>query len=157
MGAIEALGSYGIKVGINAIRGGLYNTLWPGRCEIVSRKPLIVLDGAQNIASARALKEAIKNNFKYSRLILVLGISKDKDIKGVCRELYDLADEVVLTQANNPRASEPEVLARYFKAKKTHSTSNVKEAGVAADRLARDEDLILITGSLFVIGEYRDV
>jgi dihydrofolate synthase/folylpolyglutamate synthase len=164
--------SNGVNVGIDAIRGGLYNTVWPGRCEVVSSNPLIVLDGAQNIASMRALKEAIKENFsaegarlpdgqgsakggKYKRLFLVLGISSDKDVKRICNEIYDLADEIVLTKADNLRATEPESLVKYFNGKGVHITDNVKEAKELAYHLAKKEDLILVCGSLFVVGEFR--
>ncbi len=156
IGVIEALKLHNINVGTDAIRGGLYNTIWPGRCEVVSRSPLTVLDGAQNVASMRALKEAIRENFKYKRLILVLGISSDKDIKGICSEIYDLADKIILTKTDNPRATEPADLVKYFNGKEAHITSNVKEAKIQALLLAKKEDLILICGSLFVVGEFRN-
>jgi len=160
IGIIEALRFYGIYVGIDSIREGLYNTFWPGRCEIVSRNPLVVLDGAQNIASMKALKEAVKENFsaeggKYKRLILILGISSDKDVKGICNEIYDLADEIVLTKADNSRATAPQTLVKYFNGKKVHITDNAKEAKELAYRLTKKEDLILVCGSLFVVGESR--
>ncbi len=166
MGVIETLRLHNINVDIDAVRGGLYNTVWPGRCEVVSSNPLIVLDGAQNIASMKALKEAIKENFsaesavggkgrKYKRLILVLGISSDKDIEGICSETYDLADEIVLTKADNLRATEPGSLVKYFNGKEVHITDNVKEAKELAYHLAKKEDLILVCGSLFVVGEFR--
>ena len=167
VGIIDGLRFYNLNIDIDAIRTGLYHTIWPGRCEIIAKEPLIVLDGAQNIASTRALKETIRENFsaaggsasggRYKRLILILGISKDKDIKGICRELYDLADEIVLTKANNPRATEPQNLAEYFNAKQVYITNNVKEAKEYACRIAHKKDLILITGSLFVVGEARDL
>jgi len=157
VGAVEALRYYNINVGMDAIRNGLDNTLWPGRCEAISRNPYIILDGAQNIASSQVLKEAIKANFSYRRLILILGISGDKDIKGICHELSDLADEIILTRANNPRASEPEELAKYFNGKAVHITGNVKDARALTYQLTQEGDLALVTGSLFVVGEFRDV
>lgn len=166
VGVIEALKFYDINVGITSIRRGLYNTLWPGRCEVIAKNPWIVLDGAQNVASARVLRQAVKENFysdgrsasngKHKRLILVLGISKDKDIGGVCGELSDIADTVVLTRANNLRAHPPESLAGYFKDKPIYITQSVKEAKELAKRFAVKQDLILVTGSLFVVGEFRD-
>jgi dihydrofolate synthase/folylpolyglutamate synthase len=156
IGVIEALRYYNIRVGSGYIRRGLYGTVWPGRCEVVSRSPLVVLDGAQNIASAGVLKNTIKENFKYKKLILILGISNDKDVKGICGQFYDLADTVILTQADNPRASTPESLAEYFAGKEAHITDNVREAKELAWRLAKKEDLILVTGSLFVVGEFRN-
>jgi dihydrofolate synthase/folylpolyglutamate synthase len=156
IGVIEALRFYNIYVGIDSIREGLFNAVWPGRCEVVSREPLVILDGAQNTASARALKETIEENFKYKKLILVLGISNDKDTKGICGELYDLADEVILTRSNNPRATDPKILAQNFDGKQVYITNNLDEARLKARNLAKKEDLILVTGSLFVVGEFRD-
>jgi dihydrofolate synthase/folylpolyglutamate synthase len=156
IGVIEALRFFDIHVAIDSIRTGLYNTVWPGRCEIISQHPLVVLDGAQNIESARVLKEAVKENFQYKKLILVLGISKDKDITGICDQFYDLADEVILTKANNPRAEEPVTLLKYFAGKDMHVTSNVAEAKRLTDSIASKGDLFLVTGSLFVVGEFRN-
>jgi dihydrofolate synthase/folylpolyglutamate synthase len=168
LAAVRALRFYNIKVDVGSVRKGLYNTLWPGRCEVISRNPLVILDGAQNVASVQVLKKAIRGNFsaesavggkgqKYKRLILVLGISSDKDIKGICNELYDLADKVILTKANNPRATEPKILAQYFSGKEVYITEKTKEAKTQARRLAKKEDLTLVTGSLFVVGEFRNV
>ncbi|MFH1396936.1 MAG: folylpolyglutamate synthase/dihydrofolate synthase family protein [Candidatus Omnitrophota bacterium] len=156
VGVIEALRAHNIKVGVDEIRKGLYNTVWPGRCEIVSRRPYIVLDGAQNIASARVLKKTIKSNFRYNKLILILGVSKDKDIKGICSELYGLSDIVILTKANNLRATEPQVLAGSFKNKESYITNGVRQARNKSIKLVKKEDLILVCGSLFVVGEFRD-
>jgi dihydrofolate synthase/folylpolyglutamate synthase len=121
---------------------------------LIGKEPLIILDGAQNLASAGVLKSALKSNFKYRRLILVLGISDDKDISGICRTLNPLADEVILTRALTPRATDPQKLRSYFK-RKLYLTHNVKEAKLLARKIAKAEDLILVTGSLFVVGEFR--
>ncbi|MDD5465562.1 MAG: bifunctional folylpolyglutamate synthase/dihydrofolate synthase [Candidatus Omnitrophica bacterium] len=156
VGLVEALSFYGFHIGSRAIRNGLYNAIWPGRCEVVQRNPLIVLDGAQNFASADVLKKAIKGNFEYKKLILVLGISDDKDISGICKALGPLADEVILTAAATPRATDPAKLSGYFK-RKAYLTQSVKEAKILAKKIAQKEDLILVTGSLFVVGEFRNV
>jgi len=87
---------------------------------------------------------------------LVLGISDDKDIPGICRVLDCLADEIILTRANTIRATDPARLAGYFK-RKTYLTQSVKEARLLTKKLACKEDLILVTGSLFVVGEFRNV
>ncbi|MCK9572102.1 MAG: bifunctional folylpolyglutamate synthase/dihydrofolate synthase [Candidatus Omnitrophica bacterium] len=161
VGAVEALGFFGFKVKARQIRVGLSAALWPGRCEVIFRQPCVVLDGAQNASSAQALKKAIKENFKFKKLILVIGISSDKDIAGICRQLAPLADRVVVTAANTLRAVKPEHLAKYFsgflKKDKIDITAGVKEAKNTALRLAGKNDLILVTGSLFVVGEFRDV
>jgi len=156
VGTIEALKEKGINVSDEAIRQGLDKTQWPGRCEVFTKNPFVVLDGAQNRASAYALKEAIKKNFKYQKLFLILGVSEDKDIKGICEELCTLADEIILTKADNPRAAELEDLSGYFKGKKLHFTRGVKEAYDLTQGIADKEDLVLFTGSLFVVGEARE-
>jgi len=156
IGAIGALGNYGFKISIRAMRQGIKNTRWPGRCEVIKKNPLIILDGAQNLASAGVLKSVIEDNFKYKKLILVLGICLDKDISGICRTLNPLADQVILTRAATSRAADPKKLAIYFK-RKLYLTKDVAEARLLSLRLAHKEDLILVTGSLFVVGEFRNV
>lgn len=157
IGVIEGLSLLGVDVGADSIRKGIYNTLWPGRCEVVSKCPRIVLDGAQNTASIQVLKQAVKEEFKYRKLILILGISNDKDKKGICRQLYDFVDEVILTQADNPRATSPFELAKYFTGKNILIAGNVRQARSKALDIAKKGDLILITGSLFVVGEARQL
>jgi folylpolyglutamate synthase/dihydropteroate synthase len=75
----------------------------------------------------------------------------------MCNELNTLADEIILTRANNPRASPPDTLAGYFNGKVVHKTDNIQEAKQKARDTARKQDLVLVTGSLFVVGEFRDV
>ncbi|MFA5276733.1 MAG: folylpolyglutamate synthase/dihydrofolate synthase family protein [Candidatus Omnitrophota bacterium] len=144
-----------LGVGIDCVKQGLKNALWPGRCEIAGRSPYIILDGAQNKASAKVIKKAVRDNFNYKKLVLVLGISNDKDIKGICKELSPIADKVVLTKADSIRATAPDTLALQFRNKEKYLTASVKEAKALAKSLARRGDLILVTGSLFVVGEFR--
>lgn len=152
IGLVESLRFYDIIIGLDAISSGLKTTAWPGRLQILQEAPYIVLDGAQNRASAKALKEAVRKFFNYNRLILILGISKDKDIKGICEELSPISDEVILTKANLPRAEEPAVIKRYIE-KEARTAPTVEEAIDMAQDTAAVSDLILVTGSLFVVGE----
>jgi len=153
IGLVEGLSFYGFNFKVSAVRQGLARALWPGRCELIQRDPLIILDGAQNLASAQVLKKTIRENFNYKKLILVLGISADKDISGICKTLGPLADAIILTRAATLRAAAPQKLAKYFK-KKLYLTPSVKAARLLASSLAGNQDLILVTGSLFVVGEF---
>jgi dihydrofolate synthase/folylpolyglutamate synthase len=159
---IKALKYYGIRISVDTIKKGLYATKWPGRCEVISRNPLILLDGAQNVASAQALKKAVKENFEYKKLILVLGISQDKDIAGICKEICPLADVIILTQADNPRAAKVDDIEKIINLCAMRytpwivKTRNIKEAKIEALTIAKNKDLILVTGSLFVVGEARE-
>jgi len=164
--AVEAVAhKYKLKADVDSLRRGLYNTLWPGRCEVISRDPLIILDGAQNKASAAALKETVTDNFSCRRRILVLGISADKDIRGICRELIPLAETVIITKADNPRACDSDLIEKEVLrverltggTPSIFKTGSVKEALEKAAAEAAGEDLILVAGSLFVAGEARDV
>jgi len=153
---IEALRNYDFKIGPESIKKGIFRTHWPGRCEVIQRRPLVVLDGAQTANSAAALSKTIKENFKYRKLFLVFGISADKDIGRVAKHLAALADKVILTKADIPRAADPAKLARYFDSSGVlEQTASVEEARTQALGLAAKQDLILVTGSLYVVGEFR--
>ncbi len=165
LAAVEALAHrYRLKADIDSLRRGLYNTIWPGRCETVGRDPLIVIDGAQNRASAAALRETVTENYSFRRLILVLGLSADKDIRAVCRELVPLSGTVVVTRADNPRACGTELLEKEILRAarscggpvKVIKTVSVREALEKAGAEAEKEDMILVAGSLFLAGEARD-
>ncbi len=140
------------------IREGLAQALWPGRLETVSRQPLIILDGAQNAASARALAQAIKNRFKYKKAVIILGISKDKDIPAVTEELEKVADEFILTKADNPRGQEPGLIKKKLRNKNAATlTRNVAEAIFLLKQKLGRQDIGIITGSLFVVGQARHI
>jgi dihydrofolate synthase/folylpolyglutamate synthase len=137
-----------------AIKEGLQKAVWPGRLELISKAPHILLDGAQNIVSAQALKEAVKSYFRHKKIILVMGISKDKDIRRVGNTLCIIADKIILTKAKCPRAAEPEHIQKILDVP-AQLTRNVAQAIRLAKRMAGSKDLILVTGSLFVVGEAR--
>ncbi len=154
IGAMEALSFNRIIISKEAIKTGLSQARWPGRIEVVGNKPTIVLDGAQNVASTQALAKTIKKCFSYRKLILILGVSKDKDMAGMAKILKPIADKIIITRANLPRAAEPDFLASFFdKDENIEITQSVEEAVGRARECAKDDDLILICGSLFVVGE----
>ena len=157
IGIIESLKHSGIDIKEDSIRRGIKKAAWPGRLEIVSRRPLVVLDGAQNRASAKVLAEAVKNIFDHKRLVLVLGVSKDKDVDGILDELIPISDSVIVTRSKIlQRAMEPEKIAsRIGRTTKAAVTSSVDEAMECAVSSAGADDMVLVTGSLFVVGEAR--
>lgn len=161
IGAIEALRSRGINISKDAIREGIRETKWAGRLEIIAREPLIVLDGAQNRASARALADAVKKIFKGKRMALVLGVSKDKDVTGILDELLPLSDRVILTKANVPgRAKDPEELLGLIKkmyGREAILRPTVKEALAEAMLETAPEEMIMVAGSLFLVGQAREL
>ncbi|NQT06096.1 MAG: bifunctional folylpolyglutamate synthase/dihydrofolate synthase [Candidatus Omnitrophica bacterium] len=155
IGAIEALRLYNVFIPHERIKSGISKTEWPGRMEIINSRPLVVADGAQNRASSRALIDGIKRHFNFRNLILVLGTSKDKDQRGICKELSQAADYLVLTRADNPRAQDPDILKKYFRKEKKEVFPKSKDAMDRAFSLAGQDDIIVVTGSLYLVGEVK--
>ena len=155
VGLVELLGFNGISIAQEAIKSGLEKVEWHGRFQILSREPLIIIDGAQNRASAKVLKATVNDLFKGKRVMLILGISSDKDIEGIGNELCPMADKVIFTKANSPRAEEPVSLnARLSRfCKESIMRDNVREAISEATNNYSIDSLILITGSLYLVGE----
>ena len=155
VGAIESLEDE--KITKNQIKNGLEKTKNSGRCEVIARDPYIVLDGAQNKESAKALKNTIKRNFKFNNLILVLGVSKDKDVKGILEELAPISKKIIITKASSKRALDPELIKKEMKSEDSVITGSVREAVKKCLSFSQKDDMIVVTGSFFVIGEIKEV
>jgi len=157
IGMIEALKEQGFCVSPVHVRKGLKEMTWPGRIEQVSQHPQIVLDGAQNAASSQALAQTLKEHFRYKKLILILGISQDKDFEGVGKSLCVLADEVIFTESHHTRSASANFLDAYLGhlCKRRKTRGSVSEAIEEACQSAGPDDLILVTGSLYLVGEAR--
>jgi dihydrofolate synthase/folylpolyglutamate synthase len=156
--ACEALSLHGINIRSDAMEKGLLNAFWPGRLEVIRTKPFIILDGAHNKDSAIRLSHFLEKEFKRLRKWLIFGVSEDKDIKGIAEQLEPLVDKVILTRADNPRAADPQrVLKPYFKNKTLAVTETVEEAVNILNKEIACEDVAVITGSLFVVGQAREL
>jgi len=158
LAAIECLRGAGIAVSESALRSGLEQSRWEGRMERVAQRPDIYLDGAHNPASARALAGTIAElKPSHRRLVLVIGILSDKDYHGILAELLPLADHVVVTKPQYSRALDIDVLTR--EVRNLHASVDAAETvGEAIERSrlrASADDLILVTGSLYVVGDAR--
>jgi len=116
-----------------------------------------VIDGAHNKSSASRLKYSVEQILKYDKLILLIGLSKDKDIRSVCSELVPMSDEVVITRADTPRSADAGMIRGYIRGREVSMTENVKEGLGAAFNIAGENDLILATGSFFLAGEIRNL
>jgi dihydrofolate synthase/folylpolyglutamate synthase len=153
--ALQCMRDRGLKIPEAAIHEGFASVRWRGRLEIVSRSPLVLVDSAHNRDSALKLRIALDDYFPGQRVILVFGASADKDISGMFTELLPRVWRLIVTQAVHPRAADPEDLADLAHA----SGVSVDIIVPVADALARamkdagSEDVILATGSLFVVGE----
>ncbi len=147
-----------IDIGTEHIRNGLQKTKWKGRLEILKRNPTFLIDGAHNLQGAQTLVDSLKR-FKYNRLILGIGILKDKDVEHIAETIIPLADEIVITEVNIPRKMEAELLEKELRKynKKTYIEKNIGEAIAKTYQLADKEDLIVFGGSLYLIGDVRKI
>jgi len=154
----EVLRHRGFRVPPEAVYRGLRSVQWPGRFEVLAERPRIVVDGAHNSASAWEVLRSVRALFGSPRTILVFGASVDKDVAGMLDVWLPLVDEIILTRARHPRAAAPEALAATVEAQGggARVVPTVSEALAAAIELARATDLILVTGSLFVVAEARE-
>ena len=158
--ALHALQGQGLPMSAQALAEGLRTVRWPGRFEILLRKPYLVLDGAHNADSAQKLATALGDYFPGRRVILIFGASSDKDVAGMLAELLRPGvgvAHVLLAQAVHPRAQDPDELAAMVKQYNVpfEGGLSVAHALNRALELASDNDVILACGSLFVVAEAR--
>jgi len=153
--ALEALVDKGFNISRDSIINGLARVSWPGRLQILSRRPLVVVDGAHNPDGARRLRESLEQYFEFDGTILVTGVSNDKDIAGIVSELAPLFNTVIATRANHPRAMAPELIVAEFRRQGVDArpAGTVSEALSQALTIAGAGDLICVAGSLFVVAE----
>jgi len=153
--ALEALTLRSLNISRDSIISGLARVSWPGRLQVLSHRPLLVVDGAHNPDAARKLLQSLAEHFKFKRAILIMGASGDKDAASVVSEFRPFFDEVIVTRSRHPRAMEASQLQAVFKGYGVESQlkETVPEALSLAISLAGTQDLLCVSGSLFVIAE----
>jgi folylpolyglutamate synthase/dihydropteroate synthase len=141
----------------DAAREGLAGATSPGRLEVVSRNPAVVLDGAHNPEAARTLAMAIGEAFVWKRLHLVIGVMTDKDVNGILAGLSTRVDEAYACPSSSPRALPADAMAEACRRAGIDTTEypTVDAALDAALAAADEEDLILVTGSLYTVADAR--
>jgi len=141
---------YNLEVSDRDIKNGFLKTVWHGRLEFISKNLLV--DCAHNLDAVKVLKkDFLKIKKEYGKLYLVFGVLEDKDYKSMLDELCPLADSIVLVKPKILRAVEPKVLAKYVK--NGVIIEDVRKALEYVKGIMRKEDLILVTGSIYVVGE----
>ena len=155
LAVVELIERRGFTVSSEHIREGLNKPRWPGRMQVVSKKPLIILDGAHNPDAMRILVNSMRDAFQWKHLILVLGVMGDKDIPKIIKRIVPIADYVIYTRPEYYRAAEPQVLMKEAAPlrKKGEIIPTIPEALRKAKGRSKPGDVILVTGSLFTVGE----
>ncbi|MCC7078678.1 MAG: bifunctional folylpolyglutamate synthase/dihydrofolate synthase [Acidimicrobiia bacterium] len=138
------------------LRESLFGVTSPGRLEVMAHRPAVVLDGAHNPEGARVLAEALRENFTYESLVWVAGILGDKDAEGIVAAIAPSASHVVTTSAGDA-FHDPEDLADLVRRTGTAVTCEKSPEGALLKALATagDADLVLVAGSLYLVGSVR--
>lgn len=145
------------------LRKGLLNSFIAGRGEIIKKlDKTYILDGAHNVISMIEVKNFIETYFNCGKINMVFGILNDKDIKGVLKVILPCIDKVILTapEGAKERRSDPffllEIIRKNFPEKKVITTKNIKEAFIESNKFFDTKYPILVTGSFYVVGEFRN-
>jgi dihydrofolate synthase/folylpolyglutamate synthase len=158
LAASELLNKLKAEISFKSIKNGLTKTRLPGRLEIVSDKPLVILDGAHNLIAARNLSKFLAANLVNRRIILVVGILDDKPYAPMLKSLLPVCSRAIITRAKTERALPPQKL--YATAKKIISdvttVADVAKAAKHAIETAGPDDVVCIAGSLYVVGEAKE-
>ncbi|GBF34897.1 dihydrofolate synthase [Desulfocucumis palustris] len=155
---IEALRETGAAVDRDAVAKGIAGTRWPARMEVVARNPFVLIDGAHNLDGAIALGRALDDYFPGRGIIMVLGMLGDKERTRVVEELAPRARAVVITRPNSPRAGNWQSMAgeaaRFVD--RVLTIEDITGAVDAAMDLAGPDDVVCVTGSLYMVAEARE-
>jgi len=148
---------WGVRVKGEVVRRGLRNVCWPGRMEVASWHPLVVLDGAHNPHSAEALRNALREVFAGLELVLVFGSGQDKEYRKMAEILWPTAGTVIATQSNHPRALEAARLAEECGelANRLLVIPDYRKAFQEALSLADRDSLVCVSGSLFLVADIK--
>lgn len=161
LACLEVLAGSGFALSDNVLKKGIKEASWPGRFEVVSTNPEIILDGAHNPSAAKGLTASLKNRFNGDKGIIVAGFMADKDIEGILAELAPLASTIILTRTSEDRAFDPAggaaEIKKSLKCCEVTVIPDMKEAINKGIMLAKEKSFIIITGSLYAVGEARTI
>jgi dihydrofolate synthase/folylpolyglutamate synthase len=148
---------FGFDISEEQIQSGIQNADHPGRLEFRGR---YLFDGAHNIGGARALRQFVDDEMDRP-ITLVFGAMKDKDVESIAEILFPIAKTLILTRPDNDRAMEPAELETFAKQFSTMTnvvlTRSVAEALPKAEALSTKRAIILVTGSLYLVGEAKQL
>lgn len=156
---LEQLSRYDILVDKSVISRALGNVSWKGRLEVMGRNPLVVIDGAHNIQGISMLKENICRYFQYNDMILILGILADKEVEKMVKTIVPLAKRVMAVTPKDKRGQIAgrlkTIIGKYNS--NCEDFNDYEKAYRKALSYCSKEDLILVCGSLYMVGDMRKI
>ena len=160
LAAVEGFLGFGGGLDPEVIREGFAAVRSPGRVEVIRRGSLapVVLDGAHNPAGAAVLATTLQREFGHRHRVFVLGVLGDKDVEGIVDALLPLADHIVVTQPPSSRAAPADRITQALQraGRSFETAEDVATAIDLATGLATEEDAVVVTGSLYMVGAARD-
>ncbi len=157
--AVSVLREKGYNITEDSIRKGLLKAKWPGRLEVLCRKPVFIIDGAHNLEGARALTGFLKEYFPQNKIVFIMGILKDKEYLSIIEEVVPYAKYIITVTPQNKRALPAKELSEIIKRYCNNIvTSDTIEGAVKKSlELTPEDGLICAFGSLYYIGEVRSM
>ena len=156
--ALDIMRQRGFHIPIEAVHEGLRSVCWLGRLEILSRKPLVVVDGAHNSYSAQVLRRALEEWFPDQRWVLIFGASADKDVAGMLKVLLPISEYIIVTRSDHPRAAAPVELADVVAAVGggAEVSVNVRKSLRRGLALMDPASGLLVTGSTHLVADVHE-
>ncbi len=158
---LDQLKAQGMEIDDQRAIEGLRNVSVPGRMELIHSDPRILVDGAHNAASVKALMRGIGHHIPYDSMVMIFGCAADKDIAGMMEQIATGADKVIFTRAsNNPRAADPKELAEQYELQSgrvAQVANTLVDAVHIANNAVSREDLICVCGSFYLVGEAKEL
>lgn len=147
----------GINISDDAIKNGMRRVRWIGRMEVLNEGPLVVIDGAHNIDGIKNLRNSIDKYFNFKNITLILGVLGDKQVEDMVDEITRGVNKVVVVEPHSDRAEDIDDLYMKIKnrGKEAFKFKDYREAYEKAYSLTEKEDLLLICGSLYMVGDMR--
>jgi dihydrofolate synthase / folylpolyglutamate synthase len=154
---LESAAAHGVKISRASIVRGLAEAQWPARLELLTLESdrQVLLDAAHNPEGARALASYLRR-WHPDRPPLVIGVMRDKNVAEIVTTLLPHVSTIIATAAPTPRAIPPEDLARHLRAAGARDVTVETDAARAVDRALEDSRLVVVAGSIFLVGAVRD-
>jgi dihydrofolate synthase/folylpolyglutamate synthase len=156
---LKTLEKFGVEISQEAYHEGFASVKWPGRMEILRKQPPVVVDSAHNRYSALRLRQALDDYFPALPVLLVIGVSEDKDLEGMYQELLPRVKRVIATESIHPRAMNAGELVELAHrcGRSAEAITPIEDAFRTAIEEAGQEAVVLIAGSVFVAAAAREI
>ena len=159
LNVIDILRKSGYRISDSAVYEGIKNTKWPGRFEYLQKQPPFIIDGGHNPQCSYTAAETLKEIYENPKVVLLAGVLKDKDIKGILDPIMPMVTKVVTITPPSPRAMDSIELSDFLYKSysvKSFSCTDIKSAIIKALSLAENNEIVLSYGSLYSVGEVRE-